>query len=164
MKQSGRWNSRVMARGVTIVELMISLMILSILAVIAVPSMRDTRTNGQVRSVTSDMVAAINTARSQAVNLRVNVRIEPIGGDWRLGWNMVYVYPPAVPRVEEDVSFPQSGDVGVSKNGGAMDMTFQPNGLLAGGATRFEVCGANGTARILDVSPLGRITNTEAAC
>lgn len=155
-------------QGVTVLELMFGVAILGIMLAFAVPSFQASQANSRLRASTSDLVAAVNTARNQAVNLRIDVRVQAMGVGWENGWVVQYLYPATIPvneRSERDTSFPQNGGVAITKNGGAaMEMTFQSNGLLAGGATQFELCGSTGRARIIDVSPFGRVTNTEAAC
>lgn len=159
---------RVTQQGVTVLELMFGVAILGIMLAFAAPSFQASQANSRLRASTSDLVAAVNTARNQAVNLRIDVRIEALSGDWANGWAVQYQYPAAIPvseRSERDTSFPQSGGVGITKTGGAaLEMIFQANGLLSGGATQFELCGSTGRARLIDVSPFGRVTNTDGAC
>jgi type IV fimbrial biogenesis protein FimT len=155
-------------QGVTLIELVLGVAIIATMLAFAVPSFQASQANSRLRASTSDLVVAVNTARNQAVNLRIDVRIQALAGDWANGWTVQYQYPAAIPaseRSERDTSFPQSGGVGVAKTGGdALEMIFQASGLLAGGATRFELCGGTGRARLIDVSPFGRVTNTDGAC
>lgn len=155
-------------QGVTLIELMFGVAILGITLTFAVPSFQATQANSRLRASTSDLVAAVNIARNQAVNLRINVRIQALSGDWANGWEVQYQYPGAIPvseRSERDTAFAQSGAVGITKTvGAALEMVFQANGLLSGGAAQFELCGSTGRARTIDVSPFGRVTNTDGSC
>jgi type IV fimbrial biogenesis protein FimT len=158
---------RVKQQGVTLMELIIGMAILSIIMAFATPSFQAARANSQLRGSTSDLVAAVNLARNQAVNLRIPVHVQAISGDWNNGWQVLYQYGaiPVSERSEQDTTFPQSGAVTVTKTGGAaLVMIFQANGLLSGGATQLELCGSTGRARTIDVSPFGRVTNTEGTC
>ncbi|MCC1496557.1 GspH/FimT family pseudopilin [Alcanivorax sp. 1008] len=156
-------------QGVTVLELMFGVAILGIMLAFAVPSFQASQANSRLRASTSDLVAAVNTARNQAVNLRIDVRIQALAGGWASGWQVQYLYPAVIPvseRSERDTSFPQSGDVNITKTGGAsaLEMVFQANGLMAGGGTRFDLCSSSGRARVLQVSPFGRVTNTDGTC
>lgn len=154
-------------QGMTLIELMIGLAIFGIILAFATPSFQASRANSQLRGSTADLVAAVNLARNQAVNLRIPVHVQAISGDWSNGWEVQYQYGAiaASEQSEQDTAFPQGGDVAVTKTGGAaLVMIFQANGLLSGVATQFELCGSTGRARIIDVSPFGRITNTDGAC
>ncbi|WP_156493017.1 Tfp pilus assembly protein FimT/FimU, partial [Alcanivorax sp. HI0003] len=70
-------------RGFSLVELMVAIIILVVLASVAVPSFRNAGAGNALRGAASELVAALNTARTQAVNLRVNVQLSAVsGGNW----------------------------------------------------------------------------------
>jgi type IV fimbrial biogenesis protein FimT len=91
--------------GFTLIELMITLAIVIILAVIGVPSMRNFLVMQQARSDADSLASAIRLARTEAVKRSGNVSICPLPanfnpaqpacvanatGDWRYGW-MVFI-------------------------------------------------------------------------
>jgi type IV fimbrial biogenesis protein FimT len=53
--------------GFTLIELMVTVSILAIVSMIAVPSFRDMLRNGQLTTVTNEFVGALTYARSEAV-------------------------------------------------------------------------------------------------
>lgn len=62
-------------QGFTLVEVMVSIAILSMLAALAVPAFREISEKFSVSSVTDEMVAAINLTRNSAVQYNGNVVI-----------------------------------------------------------------------------------------
>jgi len=77
-----------MARGFTIIELMVVVAIAAILAAIAVPSMQDMIVSARVRGASSDFYSALVQARSEAIKRRTTVTIEPASTYWNAGWRV----------------------------------------------------------------------------
>ena len=80
---------RVMARGFTMVELMVTVAIVAILAVIALPSYREFNIRMTVSNTTNELVGALNLARSEAVKRGRRVAVIANGGNWTSGWQVV---------------------------------------------------------------------------
>ncbi|WP_022982333.1 GspH/FimT family pseudopilin [Ideonella sp. B508-1] len=80
--------------GVTLIELMVSLVVLTILLLIVAPSFVSLMATNKVRTTASDLETALAEARSQAIRLgkRVTVCKSSDGsdcttsGDWSQGW------------------------------------------------------------------------------
>lgn len=78
--------------GFTLVELMITVLILAILASLAVPSMRTFIANQRIKTASFDLYSSLAFARTEAIK-RPNgvVRITPVSGDWTQGWAIAFV-------------------------------------------------------------------------
>ncbi len=75
--------------GFTLVELLVVIAVAAILATLAVPSLRTTMHNNQLDTVSNMLVAALATARSEAVRApEATVQVSnPLGGlQWSSGW------------------------------------------------------------------------------
>jgi type IV fimbrial biogenesis protein FimT len=75
--------------GFTLLELMIVLAILSILFASALPELSNMLAGRQLRSVSADLLAAINDTRSQAIARRRVVTLLAQNGSWQQGWLIV---------------------------------------------------------------------------
>jgi type IV fimbrial biogenesis protein FimT len=76
------------ARGFTIIELMLVIVIVAVLASLAMPGMRDLIVGSRVRGASSDFYAALIAARSEAIKRRSNAVVSPIGATWNTGWRV----------------------------------------------------------------------------
>jgi len=83
--------------GFTLVELMVTVAILSILLTLAVPTMRSIIANSYASGISNEFVAALNYARSEAVKRRTNIvmctssngstcRADGNSTNWHMGW------------------------------------------------------------------------------
>ena len=71
--------------GFTVVELMITLVVLVILISLAVPSIRDLMDKSRLRGATDDIVNLLNFSRASAVKLGKQVNVSVDSGSWCAG-------------------------------------------------------------------------------
>jgi type IV fimbrial biogenesis protein FimT len=73
--------------GFTLIELMITVVIVVILMMVAVPSMVDYRRNAELTSASGTLLASINGARGEAMKRGVYAMVTPADGtNWSSGW------------------------------------------------------------------------------
>ena len=118
------------ARGFTLVELLITMSILSIALAIAVPSFSETAATQRVRSLATDLHTTLLRARSEAIKRNGDVEVRPLAGGWASGWELVDVGGPdgdEIIEVRQDVA----RAVSVSGPG---SLVFESTGRLASAA------------------------------
>lgn len=89
-------------RGFTLIELMVTLTVAAVLALVAIPSLTAYQRNAELTALSNNLFAAINAARGEAMKRGMNAMVLPANGtDWNSGW-VVFV----------DVNRNQSFDLG----------------------------------------------------
>lgn len=80
----------VRARGFSLVELLVTFALIALLAAIALPSFREFLIRTNVTTLTNDLVAALNTAKVEAVKRGLPVAVVSTNGDgnWTMGWKI----------------------------------------------------------------------------
>jgi type IV fimbrial biogenesis protein FimT len=79
----------VCTRGFTLIELMVVVTLVAVLSAIAVPSFRDLLLNQRLAASTSEFVAALSTARAEALKRSQTVTLTPrTVNDWNSGWEV----------------------------------------------------------------------------
>lgn len=159
--------SRAHARGMTMIELLITVVIMAILFAIAVPSFRNASLGSQLSAAANNLLASVQLARSEAIkrNRAVTLCASANGtscaasGGWEQGWIILDAAAVVLQRQE---SLPDR--YLVAQAGGTVPLNFQPIGVGATAAT-FTVCRDNpdgGQERALNVSATGsaRVTVT----
>ena len=74
--------------GFTLVELMVTLVVVAILLTIGVPSFIQMVRNNRIATEANNMISALNIARSEALKLGRQVTVAKTGGEWEAGWRV----------------------------------------------------------------------------
>ncbi|MFI8124034.1 GspH/FimT family pseudopilin [Acinetobacter sp. ABJ-A23_2] len=132
--------------GFTLIELMVTIVMMAIIATMAVPMFGDMLNNQNLNRSTEDLVSSINQARMKAVVERRQVKVQ---------LNSTYIAD-----TDNQINWMPSGKAQL-KTGSDTSIIFSMSGLVkdATGDTTFEICNtASGNkSKIISVSRMGSI-------
>jgi type IV fimbrial biogenesis protein FimT len=149
--------------GFTLIELVVTVCVLAILLVIALPSYQTMILNNRLTASTDSLIGDLNYARSVALNDNTNINICPFsaansttcGADWTVGW--IVVNQPAVGTATL-LKSQQNDDKAPTVTSTLNLITFDARGLASGQA-HFSLCDSRGGsfARSVEVMTTGFI-------
>ena len=167
------------AGGFTLVELLVTIVVLSILLGLAVPAFRSFMQNDQQWTQTSNLVVGLNMARSEAIKDDLNGVAKICssnngttctGSAWEGGWIVLGADPASPlnpPKVLQVVGALAPGTT-LTESSNNRSITFMSNGALGPLATpepvvAFKMCDARGaaSARYLQVNTMGRVSASQ---
>lgn len=136
-------------RGFTLIELMITLTVLGLLVIVAVPAFRSMMMNNRLTSTSDAMVNYLNYARNIALNDAMSVKVCPLGAlnsttcgsDWNSGWIAVAQPVGKTPTLIKSQQNPASNPVTITST--AATVTFDTHGLAVT-QTNFKFCDSRG--------------------
>lgn len=177
-------------RGFTLIELMVTLAILAILTMIALPSFRDSIHRSRVGAASNGLLASLNYARAEAITRGQVVTLCPSadaaactsgGTAWQAGW-MVYSYPAGAASINAAYASGNlqlrttalQGDVAIwAAQSGYPSFGMQGQLKPAGSTLRYITCFRDGSGTVsstgavpgieLDVNSAGSITSKTLA-
>ena len=158
------------ARGFTLVELLVTLAIITIMVSIGIPMYGQFTRQSAVSPASSELIAALNEARSRAVAERHVIQLSRLGtgtaGDWSQGWQsqrlVSGVLQPDILMLNERRN--RSNGVTVTEASSNNSFTFDREGR-AGTTYTFTINDSQGCkARTIQVSPFGRVALTTFTC
>ena len=139
LKHSSPFHSaRPVAKGFTLIEMMISITILGILLVFAVPAFRSFIIDQRIKNASFELNTSLQYARSEAVKRRQQVSISPTGGNWADGYSITY---PDDDDTDSDAEVVKTvgAQQGIAISGPTI-VTFRGDGrTAAGGGSSFEI-------------------------
>ncbi len=153
------------AQGFTLVELMVTVAVIGILAMIAVPSMTSLVSTSRVKGQSEEVTSLMQVARSEAIrrNQRVTACASAAGTTCSASAGRFVVFSanpanPAVMEVVREITLPASMQVA----GSATGVIFKASGITEG-AKKFEVATST-DQRCLTVSVGGVVTVAKGGC
>jgi type IV fimbrial biogenesis protein FimT len=175
--------SRVRPRGVaggpagfTLIEMLVTLMVLGVLATVALPSFQEAFLSNRLAAFSNTFTASAQLARSEAIKRNAKVQMCrssngtscATSGGWQQGW-IVFSDNGAGANAgngvmdgdETRITYQQALAPDYSFSGNLYTITFQPTGLVASAAS-LVLCRAAPSAgsqeRAIGVSTTGRVT------
>jgi type IV fimbrial biogenesis protein FimT len=168
------------AGGFTLVELLVTIVVLSILLGLAVPAFRSFMQNDQQWVQTNNLILSLNTARSDAIKNDLaagakvcssNTGLGCTGTPWNQGWIVLGADPvtPGKTKVLQAVGALPTGTT-LTEASNNVAIPFHSNGALGVLATAepmviFKMCDVRGAAfaRYLQVTLMGRVVASTTA-
>lgn len=128
-------------RGMTMVEMMMTVLIAAILATIAVPSFKTLLQNNRAQADSGLLARSLNYARSEAIRRSSDIRVTALSNstDWSQGWR-VWV------DTDKDGSYDSGEELqhqnalssGAALTGSVSDVVFQSSGFSNDGTLVFS--------------------------
>ena len=175
MEAIGRHNLKTISRtaGVTLVELIVAITVLSVVLTIGLPSMTTYVQDNRILAESNRIVANLNFARSEASSRATAVTLNRKSGannDWSEGWTMYTdadaggnsVFINGVDFLLRDVeSAPTAVTVNTNAAGNSW-ISYQPSGMLneGGNTVVIAICDARGEdeGRDITINLAGRVS------
>lgn len=172
MEKSQR--STIPEQGFTLVELLITVVILGILLGLGVPAFSDLIKNNRLTTAANTFVASVNFARSEAVKRGEPVLItaadsSAAGNEWGPGWT-VWLDSDGDSTLDAGEELREVGAIGnnitVDSNGDFGQFTYDATGLVDNGNTTLDLCDdRNGErGRQITISNTGSVTTADLDC
>jgi type IV fimbrial biogenesis protein FimT len=76
------------SKGFTLIEIIMTIVIIAVLASLAGPSFREYLANQRIKNASFDLVAALSFTRSEAMKRNANVHLCAPGANWAVGWTI----------------------------------------------------------------------------
>lgn len=116
---------RTRSRGLTLVELLISVAVLSIALSLAAPGMSKQINNYRVRGATDSILGGLNLARTEAIRRNTPVRFTLTSGT--AAWAVTVV---SSGSTVQSRAAGENGGVSTASGNSAWALTFQPTGMV----------------------------------
>jgi type IV fimbrial biogenesis protein FimT len=150
------------ARGFTLVELMVVLVVVGVLATLAAPSFNRTIESERVKSAATDLYIALSRARSEAITRNTDVTLSPVSGNWALGWQ---IPDPASTGTLIETHEALKGNLAIAPSATG-SVVYRSSGRVQGTANmNFSIAGTYATsARCVCLDLSGRPAIVAGAC
>lgn len=130
-------------RGFTLIELMVSIALVAILMMVAVPSLTTFQRNAELTSFSNTILASINAARGEAMKRGRHAMVVPANGtSWSSGW-VVFV------DVDRSQAYEAANDISIlTREAPPSYLTLTPSsGSTAADSTPYIMFDASGYSK-----------------
>jgi type IV fimbrial biogenesis protein FimT len=137
--------------GFTIIELMLTLVVVGVLLAIGMPSMANLVTSQRVKTAASDLHVSLTLARSEAIKRNATVQVEPVDtSNWAKGWSV---------KAAGTTLSTQDAYSNLTFTGPAASVSYVGTGRMSGAAVSFVIRATSSSTvplRCVQVEPSGR--------
>lgn len=156
--------------GFTLIELMITLVVVAILLAVGIPSFQTIFETNRLATQANELVTAVNLARSEAIKRGVNVTVRANAAGFQTGW-CIHINDNCTAAANILRQYPAMNQMAVN-SGGVLVLEFNGQGQKASPAGEVSIllspadC-ASGTAdraRTISIANTGRASITTGAC
>jgi len=153
-------------RGFTLIELIITVTVLSVMLAIAIPNFRDFVRRNRLTTQSNEFVTAINLTRAEAIRRNRNVSLRAndpsdSNNEWGKGWRVTDLL--AVPTTLR-VAPVLPGTLTFNGPTGVNAVVFNPNGLLNAGAGTYRLCDPEKSGQQITLSATGQTSHVKVVC
>jgi type IV fimbrial biogenesis protein FimT len=164
-------------RGITIVEIMVTLAVAAVLIGLALPAFNGLMAQRALRSQANDLILAVQLARSEATRRGENVSVQAVDAsddtnEWGPGWCVVRLNPGNCPNNANELR--RFAALGANTLDGADDvetLTFNARGLLVTGGDEddriLDLCDPDDEidpGRRITINLIGRVDSNDRDC
>ncbi|HDN27907.1 MAG TPA: prepilin-type N-terminal cleavage/methylation domain-containing protein [Thioploca sp.] len=159
----------------TLIEIIVTLAVVAILTMVALPNMRSMLLNNRIISKTNDFISAINYVRTEAItrpsrNLQIQPIVQPIDTDWSNGWQIVEIISSTEQEIIKIFEY-QNDQILIKKISGKCSSTDHEHSICYKARGRiqnpykFLVCNPDYPqgARIVTIERVGRASTESCA-
>lgn len=125
--QSSHEKKHTSIAGFTVIELLLTVVILAILAAIAAPNVTALLLSTRVKGAANDLYSTLIFARSEAIKRSASIDVVPISAAWEDGWQL----KAGATILRQQDAYPSS----LSIVGPVGTISYQRDGRLSGAAT-----------------------------
>lgn len=152
--------------GFTMIELLITILVIGVLTTVALPSFRGFVLNQRIQNASFDIMSSLTLARSEAIKRNTSVDMIPNSGSWANGWAITA----GTTNVDNRSAIGNGVTVtcfsGTTSTTPCPTLTYLNNGRLSGGAANsIQLSSTDNVARrCINIDLSGRPNSKKASC
>ncbi len=135
--------------GFTLIELMVTLVLLAVLLTLSAPSFIAYQRNAELTSAANSFIAALSAARSEAMKRQVRAFVIPLSGtNWATGWQ---VFVDTDSSVTAASVAPGTGDIVIAQQAALQNgVAVTASSFPVAGTAAYAMFNGNGSMTLLD--------------
>lgn len=123
--------------GLTLIELIVTLAVVSVLLVLGIPQFKSTTANSRLTTAANTLTGDLAFARTEAIKRATAVTVTAPTNDWSDGWN-TFINISGAPNIELRFSPALVADTAINTSG-VNTIQFNSDGRSTSGVT-FNIC------------------------